>query len=121
MITKKDIITSINEYFKKPENAFLKINNAELKKEAIDVSSRVYERLKDYFVKYPTEIKTFRTGRRRGITISLRIEDIGFISIIVYTCYKEVFCVRFEKDECEQAEDYKKIMEICDRNSFFYD
>ena len=53
MITKKDIIASINEYFKRPENAFLRIN-ANLRREAIDVSSRVYERLKDYFVKYPT-------------------------------------------------------------------
>lgn len=120
MITKKDIITSINEYFKRPENVFLRINT-NLRREAIDVSSRVYERLKDYFVKYPTEIKTFRTERRRGITISLRIEDIGFISIIIYTCYREVFCVRFEKDVNEQTEDYKRIMEICDEHSFFYD
>lgn len=117
MITKKDIATVINEFFKELRNAPFR-SDIKLKRKAINLSFRVYNKLVDYLAKYPTTISTYRPKHKKGITISLRMKGIGVISIIVYTDYTTVSSYSLGNRTHKQTEDYNKIAMICNKHSF---
>ena len=116
MITKKDITTVIDKFFREPRNAPFK-NDIALRRKAINLSFHVYDKLMDYLVKYPTTITTYRPEHKKGITVSLRIKGVGVISIIVYTDYTTVSSYRLGNKTREQAEDYDRIAMICNNHS----
>ena len=117
MITKKDIIAAINTFSKELRNIPFK-NDVELRRKAINMSFRVYDKLIDYFAKYLTTISTYRPKHKKGITISLRMKDIGVISIIVYTDYTTVSSYSLGNRTHKQTEDYNRIATICNKHSF---
>lgn len=117
MITKKDITATINKFFKELRNTPFK-NDIRLKREAINLSFHVYDKLLDYLIKHPTTVTTYRPKHKKGITISLRMKDIGVISIMVYTDHTIVSSYRLENKTREQAEDYDRITMICNKSSF---
>lgn len=117
MITKKDIATIIDEFFKELRNAPFR-RDIKLKREAISMSFCVYDKLIDYINKYPTTISTYRPKHKKGITISLRMKGIGVISIIVYTDYTTVSSYSLGNRAREQTEDYNRIAMICNKHSF---
>lgn len=119
MITKKDITTVIDKFFRELRNVPFR-NNIRLKREAINLSFRVYDKLLDYLVKYPTTISTYRPKHKKGITISLRMKGIGVISIIVYTDHTTVSSYSLGNRTHKQTEDYNRIAMICNKR-FFYD
>ena len=118
MITKKDITTAINTFFKELRNIPFK-NDIELRRKAINLSFRVYDKLIDYINKYPTTVTTYRPKHKKGITISLRIKGIGVVSIIVYADYTAVSSYRLGNKTREQTEDYNRIAMICNKHSFY--
>lgn len=117
MITKKDIATVIDKFFRELRNAPFR-NDIKLKRKAVAVSFRVYDKLMDYLAKYPTTISTYRPKHKKGITISLRMKGIGVISIIVYTDYTTVSSYSLGNRTREQAKDYDRIAMICNKYSF---
>lgn len=117
MVTKKDITTVIDEFFKELRNAPFR-NDIKLKRKAVAVSFRVYDNLVDYLAKYPTTISTYRPKHKKGITISLKMKGIGVISIIVYTDYTTVSSYSLGNRTREQTEDYNRIATICNKHSF---
>ena len=117
MITKKDIATVIDKFFRELRNAPFR-NDIKLKRKAVAVSFRVYDKLMDYLAKYPTTISTYRPKHKKGITISLRMKGIGVISIIVYTDYTTVSSYSLGTRTREQAKDYDRIAMICNKYSF---
>lgn len=117
MITKKDIATVIDKFFKELRNTPFR-NNIELKRKAISMSFHVYDKLIDYLAKYPTTISTYRPKHKKGITISLRMKGIGVISIIVYIDHTTVSSYSLGNRTREQTEDYDKIAMICNKRSF---
>lgn len=117
MITKKDITTVIDEFFKELRNTPFR-NDIKLKRKAVAVSFRVYDKLVDYLTKYPTTISTYRPKYKKGITISLRMKGIGVISIIVYTDYTTVSSYSLGNRTHEQTEDYNKVAMICNKHAF---
>lgn len=117
MITKKDIATVIDKFFKELRNTPFR-NNIKLKRQAINLSFRVYDKLLDYLTKYPTTISTYRPKHKRGITISLRMKGIGVISIIVYIDHTVVSSYSLGNRTREQAKDYDRIAMICNKYSF---
>ena len=117
MITKKDIATIIDKFFRELRNVLFR-NDIKLKRKAVAVSFRVYDKLVDYLTKYPTTISTYRPKHKKGITISLRMKGIGVISIIVYTDYTTVSSYRLGNRTREQTEDYDRIAMICNKHSF---
>ena len=117
MITKKDITTVINKFFKELRNTPFR-SDIRLKREAINLSFRVYDKLIDYINKYPTTISTYRPKHKKGITISLRMKGIGVVSIIVYTNYATVSSYNLGNKTREQTEDYNRIAMICNKYSF---
>ena len=118
MITKKDITTVINKFFKELRNTPFR-NDIRLKREAINLSFRVYDKLIDYINKYPTTISTYRPKHKKGITISLRMKGIGVISIIVYTDHTTVSSYSLGNRTRKQTEDYDRIAMICNKRSFY--
>ena len=117
MITKKDITTVINKFFKELRNTPFR-NDIRLKREAINLSFSVYDKLIDYINKYPTTISTYRPKHKKGITISLRMKGIGVVSIIVYTDYATVSSYSLGNRTREQIKDYNRIAMICNKHSF---
>ena len=117
MITKKDITTVINEFSKELRNIPFR-NDIRLKREAISMSFRVYDKLIDYINKYPTTISTYRPKHKKGIIISLRMKGIGVISIIVYTDHTTVSSYSLGNKTREQIKDYNRITMICNKHSF---
>ena len=118
MITKKDIVTVINGFFKELRNTPFR-NDIRLKRGAINLSFRIYDKLIDYINKYPTTVTTYRPKHKKGITISLRIKGIGVVSIIVYADYTTVSSYRLGNKTREQTEDYNRIASICNNHSFY--
>ena len=117
MITKKDIAIVIDEFFKKFRNAPFR-NDIKLKRKAINMSFRVYDKLIDYINKYPTTISTYRPKHKKGITILLRMKGIGVINIIVYTDHTTVSSYSLGNRTFEQTKDYNRIAMICNKHSF---
>lgn len=117
MLTKKDIATVIDKFFKELRNTPFR-NNIKLKRKAIGMSFHVYDKLIDYLAKYPTTISTYRPKHKKGITISLRMKGIGVISIIIYTDYATVSSYSLGNRTHEQTEDYSRIAMICNKYSF---
>lgn len=117
MITKKDIATVIDKFFRELRNVPFR-NDIRLKRKAINMSFRVYDKLIDYLAKYPTTVSTYRPKYKKGITISLRMKGIGVISIIVYTDYVTVSSYSLGNRTREQTEDYNRIAMICNKHSF---
>lgn len=117
MITKKDIATIIDEFFKELRNAPFR-RDIKLKREAINMSFRVYDKLINYLAKYPTTISTYRPKHKKGITISLKMKGIGVISIIVYTDHTTVSSYSLGNRTRKQTEDYNRIAMICNKRSF---
>lgn len=117
MIIKKDIATIIDEFFGELRNAPFR-NNIKLKRKAVAISFRVYDKLVDYLAKYPTTISTYRPKHKKGITISLRMKGIGVISIIVYTDHVTVSSYSLGNRTREQTKDYDRIAMICNKHSF---
>lgn len=117
MITKKDIATIIDEFFKELRNAPFR-RDIKLKREAINLSFHVYDKLIDYLAKYPTTISTYRPKHKKGITLSLRMKGIGVISIIVYIDHATVSSYSLGNRTREQTKDYDRIAMICNKHSF---
>lgn len=117
MITKKDITAVINTFSKELRNIPFK-NDVELRRKAINMSFRVYDKLINYLAKYPTTISTYRPKHKKGITISLKMKGIGVISIIVYTDHTTVSSYSLGNRTREQKEDYNKVAMICNKHSF---
>lgn len=117
MITKKDITTVIDKFFRELRNVPFR-NNIKLKRKAISMSFCVYDKLIDYINKYPTTISTYRPKHKKGITISLRMKGIGVISIIVYTDHTTVSSYSLGNRTHKQTEDYNRIATICNKHSF---
>lgn len=110
MITKKDIIITINKFFKEFRNKPFK-DNFRLKREAINLSFNVYDNLIQYITKYHTKISTYRPKNKQGITITFRMYGIAVVSVMVYMDYKSVSVYRFG---IGKEEDYQNIEHICD-------
>lgn len=117
MITKKDIATVIDKFFKELRNTPFR-NDIRLKREAINLSFSVYDKLIDYINKYPTTISTYRPKHKKGINISLRMKGIGVISMIVYADYTTVSSYSLGNRTREQIKDYNRIAMICNKHSF---
>lgn len=117
MITKKDITTVIDKFFRELRNVPFR-SDIKLKREAINLSFRVYDKLIDYLAKYPTTISTYRPKHKKGITISLRMKGIGVVSIIVYTDHTTVSSYSLGNRTHEQTEDYDRMAMICNKYSF---
>ena len=66
MITKKDITTVIDKFFRELRNVPFR-NNIKLKRKAINLSFRVYDKLIDYINKYPTTISTYRPKHKKEL------------------------------------------------------
>ena len=118
MITKKDIATVIDKFFRELRNAPFRSDIA-LRRKAINMSFSVYDKLIDYLAKYPTTISTYRPKHKKGITISLRMKGIGVISIIIYTDHTTVSSYSLGNRTHEQIKDYNRIAMICNKHSFF--
>lgn len=117
MITKKDITTVIDKFFRELRNAPFR-NDIKLKRKAINLSFHVYDKLVDYLAKYSTTINKYRPKHKKGITLSLKMKGIGAISIIVYTDYTTVSSYSLGNRTREQTEDYDRIAMICNKHSF---
>lgn len=117
MITKKDIATIIDKFFRELRNVPFR-NDIKLKRKAVTVSFHVYGKLVDYLAKYSTTISTYRPKHKKGITISLRMKGIGVISIIVYTDHTTVSSYSLGNRTREQIKDYNKVAMICNKHSF---
>lgn len=117
MVTKKDITVAISTFFKELRNAPFR-NDIKLRRKAINLSFRVYDKLTDYLTKYPTTVTTYRPKHKKGITISLRMKGIGVISIIVYADYTTVSSYSLGNRTREQIKDYNRIAMICNKHSF---